>query len=69
MTAKHIDGLGTIEDVEVIVDETATSKIVRTSDGRTVNIETSLPDVRKGHKGKLIDVGNGPVFVREPYVA
>jgi len=67
MTSKHIEGLGTVEDVEVIVDETATSKIVRTDDGEKVNVETHLPEVRKGHKGLLLDLGDRIVFIREPY--
>lgn len=67
MPPKKIEGLGTVERVEVIVSETSTSKIVETTDGKKLNIETSLPDVRKGHKGILLDLGDGPVFIREPY--
>ena len=67
MTKKDIEDLVTIEDCTVIVNETATSKIVETSVGKKVNVETPLPDVRKGHKGILIEIDGKTTFVREPY--
>ena len=56
-----------VVECEVIVKETATDLIVRTEYGEKVNILTSLPDVRKGHKGKLLTIGGRTVFIREPY--
>ncbi len=54
-------------DCEVIVKETASDLIVRTQDGQNINMQTALPDVRKGHKGKIITVDGKSIFIREPY--
>ena len=52
---------------KVIVKETATDYIVETEDGQKINIMTTLPDVRVGHKGKLLTMDGRTVFIREPY--
>ncbi len=59
----------TAVDCEVIHKETANDYIVRVraEDGKTVNIVTTLPDVQKGHKGKLLTLDGKTIFLREPY--
>jgi len=57
----------TAVDCEVVHTETPGDLIVRTSDGRNVNIETTLPDVTPGRKGKLVTIDGKTIFIREPY--
>ncbi len=54
-------------DCEVVHAETPSDLIVRTSDGRNINIETRLPDVTPGRKGKLLTIDGKTIFIREPY--
>jgi hypothetical protein len=57
----------TITECEVIYKESKGNLIVRNSDGTTANIVTKLPDVGKGHKGRIIEMNGRKVFIREPY--
>jgi len=63
------DKLGdiTVVDCTVLHTEAAGSLIVATKDGQTTEIETPLPDVHKGHGGKIFTLNGKRIFIREPY--
>ncbi len=54
-------------DCTVVVKETSTDLIAKTEHGHLVNIRTNLPDVRRGHRGKIISFEGKEFFIREPY--
>lgn len=66
MTSNKNDEFTSV-DCEVVHMETSGDLIVRTSDGRNVNIETKLPDVTPERKGKLLTLDGKTIFIREPY--
>jgi hypothetical protein len=52
---------------KVVEKSTETDYVVETEDGAKISISTHLPDIRVGHKGIVLVIGEKSMFVREPY--
>lgn len=61
-----LDGIK-VTDVAVIHKESAGSVIVKHEDDTTESILTTLPEVEKGHAGKMLEIDGKRIFLRQPY--
>lgn len=63
---RGLDGMK-VTSIEVIHKESEGSVIVRDEDGTTESILTNLPEVEKGHGGKILEIDGRKILIREPY--
>jgi hypothetical protein len=56
-----------VTDVRVVHKESKGSMIIEDAAGTKESILTNLPDVDKGHAGKILEIEGRRIFLRQPY--